>query len=214
MATKKNIPAPVALPVMADPFLTIRADVISVGKAEKDLAALARNYNDRVVAVRRWLIEGQMTVDNLEGGTMKARFMDAMAEGRLSAAELKVYRSDVKQSKQGEGKAKHDLHGLVHRAFSSLVKRLRDFDAAVNADPNGEVVWGPTGKPVAAVVAAASSGKRATVALHESIQRVLNEQIKRVNTDLARGKEKNVLRGHAEIVAALSRAHDLLNPSK
>jgi hypothetical protein len=210
MATNKKTLAPVALPVAADPFLKIRDDVVSVGKAEKDLAALARNYNDRVVAVRRWLIEGQLTVDNLEAGAMKARFMDAMAEGRLSAAELKVYRSDVKQSKQGEGKAKHDLHGLVHRAFSSLVRRIRDFDTAVAADPKGEVVWAPTGKPVAAVVAAASSGKRATVPLYESIQKVLNEQIKRVTSDHAK-KEGATLKGHKEIIAALTQAHDLLS---
>jgi len=61
---------------------------------------------------------------------------------------------------------------------------------------------------------ASPRGTRTTVALHESVQTVLNEQIKRVNADLALGKEKRVLRGHAEIVAALTSAHDLLNPSK
>ena len=199
------------LPVMADPFDGIRLDVVALGKNEKDMAKLRVSYNDKVVAVRSWLIAGQLTTDHLASGDMKRRFMDAMAEGRLSAAELAAYRSDAKQSKDGKnaaGKAKHEAHKLVGRAFDTFTGRLRAFDDAVNADPEGKVVWGPTGAPVAASKAVASGGKRNIKPRPEVILGDLLKIVNSVGKDY--GADVQTLQGHAELMARLKGVNDLL----
>jgi len=56
---------------------------------------------------------------------------------------------------------------------------------------------------------AAPRGNRATVPLKDSIHAKLNEQIKRVKADLAKGKEGATLKGHQEMIAALTQAADL-----
>jgi len=130
-------------------------------------------------------------------------FATRWIEAYLEPADLDVWR-------RLQGSAKNRLQNRAVQALNRFRKALSDL-----ADKGVTVSKNATAEQVkAAADAAAPKGKRESVPLKDSIQKVLNDQIKRVKADLDKGKEKRVLRGHAEIVAALTQAHDLLNPSK
>ena len=124
-------------------------------------------------------------------------FRNRWIEAYLDGGDLALWKSTPAM--------RNPLQNVAVVAFGRFRKALVELsEKGVKVDKNTTIE-----QVQADAAKAAPKGGRTTLPLKDSIQKVLNEQIKRVKADLAKGKEGATLKGHQEMIAALTQASDL-----
>jgi len=181
---KVNVSAP--LPVVADPFLSLRPDVVAAGqrKAEVDSAQVA--YNKQAEAVLAWLTGRDLGTDHLETKSFRPVFTAAFAEGLLSQEAFAAWQASeaAPRGAKGAGKGSETeiLRKKVQDAVSGFIQRVKDFaEVHAAAGATGAAVeYRDTGKPC---IAGAKGASRTTKALLERLDEVATKALDWIKAD-------------------------------
>jgi hypothetical protein len=183
MATRKKIKTAPALPVVADPFLSIRSAVVAAGAGEAALRAAVASYNDRAIEVLAWLTASGFGPSYLESDNFRPVFTAAFAEGLLSADDLATWRDTLNvKGAAPKGSAVEALRDKVAKGVRAFVKRIVEFHEAnaAAAASGASVTYRDTGKPV---VAGAKGASRTAKVLLERLDEAATKALDWIKAD-------------------------------